>query len=179
MLVQVQQKIMLHKYSMNTLTYCFLQNKKLFGLVVSFSKGWGIFSFKKDYFLLKENNCYSFLYHRKSQFTLLSIFFLGFQRGYFYYLKLKGIGYKFTMLKDNIIFKFGFSHRIVYINYIDVYCKFFTKYLLFLESRSLWVLKKLLYDFFNIRKKNAYKKKGIFLKGCLFSIKISSKKSKF
>ena len=109
----------------------------------------------------------------------MSIIFLGFQKGYFQYLKLKGMGYKFINTGNNIILKFGFSHRIVYVNSIDTQSKFITKYLLGLESRSLWTLKRIVQSFINVRKKNVYKKKGIFLKGCLINIRVSSKKAKF
>lgn len=170
---------MLHSSSQNTVTYCFLQNKKLFMLILSSSKGWGILCFQRMFFLIKKNELYSFLPYNKAYLTFLTIFFIGFQRGYFQYLKLKGMGYKFIRAGTNFLLKFGYSHRIVYINYADVYCKFLTKFILRLETRSLWLLSKITYAFSNIRKKNMYKKKGIFLKGALITLKSSSKKSKF
>nr|QFP99045.1 ribosomal protein L6 [Rhizaria sp.] len=180
MWVQIPQKILImHNFSNNTVSYCFLQNKKLFSLILSVSKGWGVISFKKYFFLIKNHEFYPLLLQNKSYFNFLIIVFLGFQKGYFQYLKLKGMGFKFIIAKNNIILKFGFSHRIVYINYTSVYCQFITKYLLYLESRSLWTLKKVNQLFSIIRKKNVYKKKGIFLKGTFINIKISSKKSKF
>ena len=54
-----------------------------------------------------------------------------------------------------------------------------SKQLLKLESRSLLDLKKTVQFFFRSQKNNAYKRKGVFLKGFLTDIKISSKKSKF
>jgi ribosomal protein L6P/L9E len=104
---------------------------------------------------------------------------LGFQRGYFQYLKLRGIGYKWIYTHKNIVLKLGFSHRITYINALDTQSNYISRYLLKIESRSLWTLKKILQSFYNIRKKNIYKKKGIFLKGSLVNIKVNSKKSKF
>ena len=128
---------MLATISKNTTTYCFLQNKKIFLLIITSSKGWGIVSFQKPYFLIKQNKAFFFLRHIKSYSTFLSIIFLGFQKGYFQYLKLKGMGYKFILTNSNIILKFGFSHRVVYINFLDTRCKFITRHTLGLEVRSL------------------------------------------
>lgn len=170
---------MLSTFSKNIVTYCFLKKKKLFMLVLSSSKGWGIILCQRSYFLLKDKKVFFFLPHMKSYSTSMSIIFLGFQKGYFKYLKLKGMGYKFISVGSNIILKFGFSHRVVYVNHIDTECKFITRFILGLETRSLWTLKKIISSFKIIRKKNVYKKKGIFLKGLLINIRVSSKKSKF
>jgi ribosomal protein L6P/L9E len=105
--------------------------------------------------------------------------FLGFQKGYFKYLKFKGVGYKFVTTLNNLSLKFGFSHRIAYVNYINTKCKFISRHFLHLEVRSLLTSKSIVQSFNNIRKKNIYKKKGIFLKGSLIHTRISSKKSKF
>lgn len=171
--------IKMYIISNKTVSYYFKQNKKLFGLVLSSYKGWGILLLKQDFFLIKKNELYPIVLASKSYLTLLTVIFLGFYRGYFKFLKLKGMGYRFINIKNNIIFKFGFSHRIIYINYVDIYCLFISKYILRFESRSLWLLTKVINCFKNIRKNNVYKKKGIFFKGFLISIKISSKKSKF
>lgn len=135
--------------------------------------------FLEPYFLAKEKKLYFLLSSKKSYSNFLSIIFLGFQRGYFQYLKLRGIGYKWIYTHKNIVLKLGFSHRITYINALDTQSNYISRYLLKIESRSLWTLKKILQSFYNIRKKNIYKKKGIFLKGSLVNIKVNSKKSKF
>jgi hypothetical protein len=80
--------------SKNITTYCFLQNKKIFILVITSFKGWGMSLFLEPYFLAKEKKLYFLLSSKKSYSNFLSIIFLGFQRGYFQYLKLRGIGYK-------------------------------------------------------------------------------------
>jgi ribosomal protein L6P/L9E len=67
----------------------------------------------------------------------VSIVFLGLQKGYFQYLKLRGMGYKFVNRSDGVILKFGFSHRIIYVNPINAKCKFISRYFLRLEARSL------------------------------------------
>jgi ribosomal protein L6P/L9E len=67
----------------------------------------------------------------------MSIVFLGLQKGYFQYLKIRGMGYKFVNASNAIILKFGFSHRTIYINPINAKCKFISRYFLRLESRSL------------------------------------------
>jgi|TARA_B110000503_G_C7127825_1_gene405464 ribosomal protein L6P/L9E len=89
------------------------------------------------------------------------------------------MGYKFINVSNNIVLKFGFSHRIIYSVYSNIYCLFINKYLIKLESRSFSDLKKVVYLLRSIRKNSMYKKKGIFLKGSLISLKISSKKAKF
>ena len=179
MLVQVQQKPMLTLFFKNTITYFFLQNKKLFILVVTSSKGWGVSFYKDPYFLIKEKFVFFFLPYRKSYLTFISIIFLGFQKGYFQYIKLKGIGYKFISTTTTVLLKFGFSHRITYVNSIDTKCYFISRYCLRFETRSLCRLKKVGQYFNSLRKKNIYTKKGIFFKGCSIYTKVSSKKSKF
>lgn len=170
---------MLVNLSKNTVVYCFLRNKKLFSLVLSSFKGWGIFTLKSIYVLLKNKTFYFFATRKKSIISLLASFFLGFQKGYFNYLKLKGMGFKFKHFKDSLFLKFGFSHRLVYSTYVNVYCLYINRYLICLGSRSFWDLIRVKQFFANIRKNNVYKKKGIFLKGSLIDIKLSSKKSKF
>jgi hypothetical protein len=165
--------------SKNTATYCFLQNKKLFLLVISSSKGWSVTACRGPYFIIREKKVFFFLSHIKSFSGFMSIVFSGLQKGYFQYLKLRGMGYKFVNVSNYIVLKFGFSHRIVYVNPINTKCKFISKYFLRLETRCLWTIKKIVQSFNSIRKKNVYKKKGIFLKGCLISVQVSSKKSKF
>lgn len=170
---------MICNLSKNSISYCFLQNKNLFGLVLSSFKGWGIICFEELFFLIKNNELHWFLFHNKSFYSFLKTFLLGFQKGYFQYLLLKGMGYKFISIKNNLIIKFGFSHRIIYLNYLNIYCKYINKYMLHFESRSFWDLKKINLLFQNIKKNNVYKKKGIFFKGHLVVIKTSNKKSKF
>jgi ribosomal protein L6P/L9E len=151
----------------------------MFLIVLSSCKGWGIISCQKFYSLIKKTKVFFLSSSIKTYLSFLSIIFLGFQKGYFQYLKLKGIGYKFINTNKNIILKLGFSHRIVYINFIDTKCKLITKYLLSFEARSIWSIKKIINSFNIIRKKNMYKKKGIILKGSLIAVRISSKKAKF
>ena len=170
---------MIHNFSKNTICYCFLQNTKLFNLILTVSKGWGIMILEKNFFLVKKKEIFPYLLKEKSYLSLLRNIFLGFYKGYSQYLKLKGMGYKFMTVKKNLILKFGFSHRIVFMNYTNIYCKFITRYLLRFESRSLCTLKKIYQIFTKIRKNNTYKKKGLFFKGSVTTIKTSSKKSKF
>ena len=120
----------------NSISYCIIKNNKLFCLVLSFGKGWGLFSLKKNFFLLKNLEFYPLVFYEKSFFSWLTIIFFGFQKGYFKFIKLKGIGYKFIVFQNNIILKFGYSHRIIYKSYLDVYCRYLNKYLLSFSSRS-------------------------------------------
>jgi hypothetical protein len=147
------RRYMLSTFSKNTTTYCYMQNKKLFMLVLSSSKGWGVISCQGPYFLIREKKVFFFLSYIKSFSSFISIVFSGLQKGYFQYLKVRGMGYKFVNLSNHIVLKFGFSHRIVYVNHINTKCKFISKYFLTLEARSLWTIKKIVQSFNNIRKK--------------------------
>jgi hypothetical protein len=78
-----------------------------------------------------------------------------------------------------IILKIGYSHRILFLASVDMELTYFNKYLLKLDCRSLVQLKQSVQSFLRTRKSNAYKKKGIFIKGSIIKVKLSSKKSKF
>lgn len=134
---------------------------------------------KKAHVLVKNKTFSPLVPNEKSLISLLALTFLGFQKGYFNYLKLKGMGFKFKHCESNIFLKFGLSHRIVYSTYINTYCLYINKYLIYLETRSFWDLIAVRQFFNSIRRNSTYKKKGIFLKGSLINIKSSSKKSKF
>jgi ribosomal protein L6P/L9E len=104
---------------------------------------------------------------------------LGCYKNFIQRLKLKGMGYKTTVVGLNVVFKLSQSHRLVYKIKQNVKIIYLHKQLLVLKSKSLCLLKTLVFFFQKFGKKNVYKKKGIFLKGCLVAIKINSKKSKF
>ena len=90
--------------SNKVVTYYFIKNKIIFVLVISVNKGWGFLKLKQ-YFFIKKSHLYYIVVNNKSYLSFLTIIFLGFYRGYFRFLKLKGMGYKFIRLKDNIIIK--------------------------------------------------------------------------
>jgi hypothetical protein len=122
--------------SKNIITYSFIQNKKLFLLIVTPSKGWGLISCQDPYVLIKDNFFFYAISRIKSYSSFISIIFLGFQKGYFQYLTLKGLGYKFICLKSGILLKFGFSHRIIFASAINTKCNFITRHIICLEARD-------------------------------------------
>ena len=105
--------------------------------------------------------------------------FLVYYKNFMQYLKLKGMGYKTTINDCSLVFKLSQSHRLVYKIQRNIKITFLHKQALIFKSKSLHLLKKILFFLQKFGKKNAYKKKGIFLKGMIIPVKINSKKSKF
>lgn len=161
--------------SNNIVNYCFSTNKKLIGIMLSSINGWGIINFQ--HFIMVKNFVVHFFSSENQK--LLSVCVLGFSMGYSRFIKLKGIGYKFLRKKNNLILKFGLSHRVVYSNLKNIYGFLINKATLKFKGRSISNLTNVVNSFKAIRKKNVYKKKGIFIKGGIFSLKISNKKVKF
>ena len=180
-LVQVQQKILIVMLRIinNTVFYCFKHNKKLFGFVLSFLKGWCLIYYKCKVCLVKDKGLHIFPFYNKGILNWFVSLVFGFQKGYFQYFQLQGMGYKFLLVKNILALKLGYSQRILFICELNIKCTYVTKYLLKINSRSLDHLKKISFFFFKTRKQNIYKKKGIFLKGSVLKIKLSMKKSKF
>ena len=56
---------MLLTQTKNTVTYCVLQKKKLFMLIITSSKGWGIVLHQKFYFLIKEKKAFLYIPPKK------------------------------------------------------------------------------------------------------------------
>lgn len=164
--------------SKELIIYCFNKKSKIFLLLISSIQGWGIFQIKYSYILVKEKKIY--LYNSisliKTYFFLLSSFLLGLFKIYFQYLKLKGMGFKAVVISFGLLLKLGYSHRVLYIFLNDLKFSYIHKQLLQIESRCLYKLKNLFYKFQKIRKSSVYKKKGIFLKGVILKVKVSTKK---
>jgi ribosomal protein L6P/L9E len=89
------------------------------------------------------------------------------------------MGYKTTMAALNLVFKLSQSHRLVYKIQKDIKIIYLHKQALIFKTKSLDLLKKIVFFLRKFGKKNVYKKKGVFLKGSVISVKINSKKSKF
>jgi hypothetical protein len=167
------------KITNNIVFYYFNYNKKLLGVVISSIQGWGIINYKYKIGLIKNKIVYLSSQYTKNIFNRFESLVFGFQRGYFQYVQLKGIGYKFILANLVLSLKLGFSHRSLFINGLNLKCVFVTKYLLKINSRSLNQLKKISFFFNKTRKHNIYNKKGIFIKGSIIQTKLSSKKLKF
>jgi hypothetical protein len=163
----------------NTVFYCFNHNKKLFGVVISSLKGWGLVNYKYKICLVKDKFFYLFPFYSNDIFNSFDSLVFGFQKGYFQYLQLKGMGYKFILTNNILALKVGYSHRILFMSSLNIRCIYVTKQLLKINCRSLNQLKTVSFFFLKARKQNIYNKKGIFIKGSIFQTKLSSKKSKF
>jgi len=124
----------------------------------------------------------SFKFNKKTiqltKFTYVQ-YMCGFYLCYLQYLKIKGMGFKLSLCKNRIFFRLGQSHRIIYYLANNFKALFYNKLLIRLESRNLDKLKKAIFNLLKIVRKNSYKKKGLFIKGSIVKVKVSSKKSKF
>lgn len=91
------------------------------------------------------------------------------------------MGFKAAVLKFKsiVLFKLGFSHKVVFVRCSDIVFYYKRKQQFMLESRDVLWLKSFLFSFKMLKKIDAYKKKGIYIKGEQFVFKLSSKKSKF
>lgn len=146
--------------------YSFIVKKILLVLILSMFRGWGIIK-------LNVTNFFSRFY------SLLFVVYLGMYKNFNFFFKFRGVGFKVSVLKSNLIFKLGYSHRILYSINSNKKIYYKEKQVLDISSRNWLHIKKLFYFFqkLNVRKK--YKKKGVFFKGMFFFFKLSSKKAKF
>lgn len=135
-------------------------------LLISITKGWILLPLKCTYNLYFE-----------------SILF-GYNRLYKFFFKIKGFGFKWKYqigLKQKgqpIYFKLGYTHRIALLPHTD------SKYVLkrrrfILKNRSYTYIRNSLNLLFFLYKEYLYNKKGIYLRGTVFKLKLSKKKSKF
>lgn len=166
--------------SRELVAYFISKNDFNFLVIVSNVKGWGLFKIKNKLVLMKNQNLYFFSRFRylKTSISFLSTYFVCFYRNIFHYLKIKGMGLKIIMLSNKLVFKLGNSHRIAYLCQNNLKINYIHKQLFKVESRSIFNLKGIVSLFTKLKKINSYKKKGIYLKGSIIKLKVSSKKSK-
>ena len=160
--------------------YCFKKKKNLFLIIISNKNGWSILNLKYKIVIIKniEIYIYNFFFYFSAYIWFLINIFVGLLFNYTQFIKLNGMGYKMIIANYNLIIKLGFSHRILYLIMDDLRFTYFNKQILKLNSRSLFLIKQMSHMFCTIKKNNMYKKKGIYIKGILIKLKISSKKSK-
>lgn len=156
--------------------YRIKKKKNYFLLVLSISQGWGLTKIRNR---LSSAESFRLLFFSNVQTCFLFNVFLGFFRNYFYFLELKGMGFKMICHPLGIILKLGFSHRAFLIRREELVFVLLNRHSLRIEGRSLTLLKNSLFRFMALKKKSVYKKKGIFLKGSTLKFKVTSKKSKF
>lgn len=163
----------------NIITYYFSYHKHIIGLFLSTFKGWSVVNLNYTVGLVKHKELNLFPTPNKTQTAWLEAILFGLHRGYFHYLQLKGMGFKFIVAKGNIVLKIGYNHRILFLLGKDIYVRYLSKFLLKINCRSIDQLKWNIHSFLKTRKSNPYKKKGIFIKGSVIKLKLSSKKTKF
>lgn len=141
-------------------------SNNIFLVVISLRLGWGIIK------LSKNNNL-----------TINNILY-GYNKLYKFFFKLKGFGYKWkynlnnNQKKNTIYFKLGFTHRISVVIKKNIKFKMNKKRFI-IKSRSYKLIRNNLNFLFILFKRFLYNKKGIYLRGTKYKIKISKKKSKF
>lgn len=160
--------------SNSVLVYTFKYHTNSFLLFLSFFSGWA-FS--------KVNLIRNFGVHKIGFFFSYNIFsnlIFGLFRQFLFYIVLKGMGFKFICVRNvSLLLKLGFSHRIFFKTPSELYIYFKHKQAISFTSRSFFFIKNLIFNLLNLKRISVYKKKGIFFKGALFSIKLTSKKLKF
>ena len=107
----------------------------------------------------------------------------GFIRLFKFNFKLKGFGFKWKYLinckkQQLIFFKVGFTHKIILLIKKDSKYEL-KKQKILVKNRSYFFLRNYLNFLFILYKKNLYNKKGLYLKGTQFNLKLSKKKAKF
>jgi len=151
-------------------------------IMISVFRGWSILvkniiTFLSCNYLMKKKFIYFY-----SVFFKFGVFFnsiMGLLQNFSYFFKIRGMGFKASILNSILILKVGFSHNLLYHveNVIQIIFK--NKQFFIIRSRCFFSLLRLVYFFKELNKRNCYKKKGIFFKGFFFSHKLSNKKSKF
>jgi ribosomal protein L6P/L9E len=142
-------------------------------LTLSISRGWGILKLSQMQMRNSFQDCSVLRY------SLLFNIFLGFHKNYYYYLKLKGMGFKTAGNSLGVNFKLGYSHKLILLRIRDICFFIMTKQLLRIVGKNSSFLDNLIASIVKLRKTTVYKKKGIFLKGSISKLKLTSKKSKF
>ncbi len=156
----------------------FLKNKhNSFLFFLSISRGWGICKCLTTSIVL--DTSFSYFVFSKSHIYFFYNMCLGFYKNYFYFLKLKGMGFRVLGHYNGLIFKLGCSHKLLFLKKNDIVLFYLTRLTFSIKSRCVLFLKNTLNTLLNLKKKNSYKKKGIFYKGVIVTVKLTSKKSKF
>ena len=156
----------------------FLKHKhNSFLLLLSISRGWGICKCLPTSIVL-DNSLSHFVFSKTHTYFLYNMC-LGFYKNYFYFLKLKGMGFRVLGHSKGLIFKLGCSHKFLFLKKTDIVFFYLARLIFSIKSRCILALKNILNTILNFKKRNSYKKKGIFYKGVVIKVKLTSKKSKF
>jgi len=153
-----------------------------FLILLSVTQGWGLVKIKSNCIFLKKKMPIKLNSQRnsiQSEEMMLTNFIFGLYRCFSQNIKFQGMGYKSSFLQSILILKLGYSHRLLLKIPKNIKLVYVSRQVVKFKSRTVSSIKNLVYNLQNLRKANAYKKKGLFLKGSIIKIKQSSKKSKF
>lgn len=118
----------------------------------------------------------------KASIACFDIFLFGLLKGYKVYIEIHGTGYKFRLINTKTLFgltlRIGYSHLLLIDLVSNIRVHFFNKTMLCFYSNNLWCLNNKSCNLLLQRKKNVYKKKGLFWKNTILTLK-KSKKLKF
>ncbi len=143
-----------------------LNTKQHYLILISLQLGWILLSLK-------------FFYN-----TQLNQIIFGYLRLYKAYFKIKGFGFKwkyflhFKQKKSTIYLKLGLTHRISLLIGKNNKC-IIKKKRFILMNRSYLQIRKIFHILFFCFQTFLYNKKGIYLRGTKWKLKLSKKKSKF
>ena len=89
------------------------------------------------------------------------------------------MGFRVLGHRRGLIFKLGCSHKFLFLKKIDIVFFYLARLLFTIKGRCILTLKNILSTILSFKKKNSYKRKGVFYKGVVTKVKLTSKKSKF
>lgn len=103
----------------------------------------------------------------------------GLIKGYYLYIELRGVGYRFKLLSSGMLFgiilRIGYSH-LVYLKMPKTFrLYYYNRLTLCLYSSDLWQLGNRIHLIKIQKKTNPYKGKGVFSKSSILKLKKSTK----
>jgi ribosomal protein L6P/L9E len=158
---------------MEMVSILYLINGLVCLVVISATRGWGLNFISRRSISSTICHVVSFF---KSYTMFLSNFKFGFFKPYFYMLKIKGLGFKMIGLRRRgLIFKLGFSHKVVVLKETDINIFYRFKYALIVKSRQAFLLQRWFYIIRSLKPRPVFTQKGISIKGERKRIKTSNK----
>jgi hypothetical protein len=156
----LNKNLILYKFTNSCLT------QQAYLVLISITKGWVVLPLSYN-----------------SNLQLECILF-GYNRLFKFFFKIKGFGFKwkyqigFKKKFQTIYFKLGYTHRLALLS--NGNSKYILKKRRFIvKNRSYQYIRNYLNILFLLYKNYLYNKKGIYLRGTEFKLKLSKKKSKF
>ena len=130
----------------------FLKHKhNSFLFILSISRGWGISKCLTTSIVLDNSLSQSIL--SKAHKYFLYNMCLGFYKNYFYFLKLKGMGFRVLGHRKGLIFKLGCSHKLLFLKKIDIVFFYLARLIFTIKGRCVLTLKNILSTILSFKKK--------------------------